>query len=96
MCDGISIQEAWHCFPGSKPAGGLGKEEKMLSSSRASVTQDPASTLHCSVSLYGGAASQAGSAANIWGSEVDDGCQSMLIQVKDTQPKGAPARVVGA
>lgn len=95
-CDGISILRAWHGFPGSKPAGGLGKEEKLLPPRRASLTQDPSRTLRCSVSLYGGAGSQAGSADNIWGSEVADGCQSVLIQVRGTQPKGAPARVVGA
>lgn len=60
------------------------------------MSQDAARTLHCSGSLYEGAGIQAGSAANFWGSEVADNCQSMLIQVRETQPKGAPARVVGA
>lgn len=30
VCDGLSILRAWHCFPGSEPAGGLGKKEKPL------------------------------------------------------------------
>lgn len=51
---------------------------------------------HGSASLHGGAGSQAGSAANIWASEVADSCQSMLMQVRGTQLKGAPVRVAGA
>lgn len=29
VCDGISVPRAWCHLPGSKPAGGLGKEEKL-------------------------------------------------------------------
>lgn len=60
------------------------------------MTQDLGRALHGPGSIYGEAGSQAVSAANFWASEGAGTCQLVLIQVRGTQPKGVPARVVGA
>lgn len=96
VCGDMSIPRVRLCFPRSKPAGRLGKEKKPLPSRRAHVTQDSHRTLCFPSSLYGGAGSQTGSPGNFWGSAVANSCQSMTIRVRETAPKGPPARVVGA
>lgn len=59
------------------------------------MTQDPDRNIHCPDSPDGEVGSQAVSAAKFWASEGAGTCQSMLIQVRRTQPKDVPAGEVG-